>query len=109
MVFTSLLKNIYPIFQLCGRIALEVIKLYKKDAKYTFMLNKEQREKFKMYCKIMKVSPSDMLCEVVYNFNEDVDRIIEMKDMSEIQDMLQGKFNKATEEISLLKAERKNQ
>lgn len=60
-----------------------------------------------MYCKMMKVSPSDMLVEVVENFNNDVDKIIQMKDVSELQEMLQGKFQVANSEIELLKANKK--
>lgn len=76
----------------------------KKDAKYTFMVNKEEREKFKMYCRLMKVSPSDLLGEVILNFNSDVDKIIEMQNVDELQDMLQGKFTQAQMEIEHLKA-----
>lgn len=78
----------------------------KKDSKYTFNINKEQKEKFKAYCKMVKMSPSDILIEVIENFNNDVDKIIQMKDVSELQEMLQGKFQVASNEIELLKAKK---
>lgn len=78
----------------------------KKDSKYTFNINKEQKEKFKAYCKLVKMSPSDMLIEVIENFNNDVDKIVQMKDVSELQEMLQGKFQVANNEIELLKVKK---
>ena len=78
--------------------------ILKKDAKYTFNINMEEREKFKMYCKLMKVSPSELLGEVILNFNADVDRIIKMKEVGELQEMMQGKFAQAQAEIDVIKA-----
>lgn len=79
----------------------------KKDAKYTFLVNREEREKFKMYCRVMNVSPSDLLGEVVFNFNRDAEQIIKMKDIDELQAMLEGKYIQGKSEIASLKAERK--
>lgn len=79
----------------------------KKDAKYTFVINREEREKFKNYCRLVKVSPSDMLCEVVYNFNKDAEKVIKMKEIDELYDMLDGKYIQGKSEIASLKAERK--
>ena len=78
-----------------------------KDSKYAFRVNKEVKDKFKMYCKVINVSPSDILSEIMINFNNDVDRIIEMKSIDELQAMLQGKFDQAQLEIGSLKAEKK--
>lgn len=78
-----------------------------KNSKYAFRVNKEVKDKFKMYCKVINVSPSDILSEIMINFNNDVDRIIEMKSIDELQAMLQGKFDQAQLEIDSLKAERK--
>lgn len=76
----------------------------KKDAKYTFLVNMEEREKFKMYCRLMRVSPSDLLGEVIFNFNRDAEKIIKMKSVDELQEMLEGKYSQGVEEINSLKA-----
>ena len=78
-----------------------------KDSKYAFRVNKEVKDKFKMYCKVMNISPSDILSEIMINFNNDVDKIIEMKNVDELQAMVQGKFAQAQMEIDSLKAEKK--
>ena len=78
----------------------------KKDAKYTFVINREEREKFKNYCRLVKVSPSDMLCEVVYNFNKDAEKVIKMKEIDELYDMLDGKYYEGVSEIDTLKAKK---
>ena len=79
----------------------------RKDAKYTFLINKEEREKFKTYCRVMNVSPSDLLGEVVFNFNRDAEQIIKMKEIDELQAMLECKYVQGKKEIDALKAERK--
>lgn len=79
----------------------------KKDAKYTFMINREEREKFKMYCKLMRYSPSELLGEVILNFNRDAEKIIKMKSVDELQEMLEGKYSQGIDEINALKAEKK--
>ena len=38
-----------------------------KDSKYAFRVNKEVKDKFKMYCKVMNISPSDILSEIMIN------------------------------------------
>ena len=77
-----------------------------KDSKYAFRVNKEVKDKFKMYCKVMNISPSDILSEIMINFNNDVDKIIEMKKVDELQAMVQGKFAQAQMEIDSLKAKK---
>lgn len=77
-----------------------------KDSKYAFRVNKEVKDKFKMYCKVMNISPSDILSEIMVNFNNDVDKIIEMKNVDELQAMVQGKFAQAQMEIDSLKAKK---
>lgn len=77
-----------------------------KDSKYAFRVNKEVKDKFKMYCKVMNISPSDILSEIMVNFNNDVDKIIEMKNIDELQAMVQGKFVQAQREIDVLKVEK---
>lgn len=77
-----------------------------KDSKYAFRVNKEVKDKFKMYCKVMNISPSDILSEIMINFNNDVDKIIEMKNVDELQAMVQGKFAQAQMEIDSLKAKK---
>ena len=79
----------------------------KKDSRYDFRVNKELKDKFKMYCKVMNISPSDVLSEVMVDFTNSVDKIIEMKSIEELQAMIQGKFEQVQEELDSLKAERK--
>jgi len=77
-----------------------------KNSKYTFRVDEEVKDKFKMYCKIMKISPSDMLSEIMVNFNSDVDKIIQMKEVEELQAMMQGKFVQAEKDMELIKAKK---
>ena len=77
-----------------------------KDSKYAFRVNKEVKDKFKMYCKVMNISPSDILSEIMIDFNNNVDEIIEMKSIDELQAMVQGKFIQAQREIDTLKAKK---
>lgn len=79
----------------------------KKDSRYDFRVNKELKDKFKMYCKVMNISPSDVLSEVMVDFTNNVDKIIEMKSIEELQAMMQGKFEQVQEELDSLKAEKK--
>lgn len=78
-----------------------------KNSKYAFRVNKEVKDKFKMYCKVMNISPSDVLSEVMVDFTNNVDKIIEMKSIEELQAMIQGKFEQVQEEFDSLKAEKK--
>ena len=78
-----------------------------KDSKYAFRVNKEVKDKFKMYCKVMNISPSDILSDIMIDFNNSVDKIIEMKNIDELQAMVQGKFIQVQKEIDALKAKRK--
>ena len=71
----------------------------KKDSRYDFRVNKELKDKFKMYC--------DVLSEVMVDFTNNVDKIIEMKSIEELQAMIQGKFEQVQEELDSLKAEKK--
>lgn len=77
-----------------------------KDSKYSFIVNREVKEKFKRYCKTLNISPSDILSEIMINFNNDVDKVIQMKDASELQAMLQGKVAKVENEIELIRAKK---
>ena len=79
----------------------------KKDSRYDFRVNKELKDKFKMYCKVMNISPSDVLSEVMVDFTNNVDKIIEMKSIEELQAMIQGEFEQVQEELDSLKAEKK--
>lgn len=78
----------------------------KKDSRYDFRVNKELKDKFKMYCKVMNISPSDVLSEVMVDFTNNVDKIIEMKSIEELQAMIQGKFEQVQEELDSLKAKK---
>ena len=78
-----------------------------KDSKYAFRVNKGVKDKFKMYCKVMNISPSDILSDIMIDFNNSVDKIIEMKNIDELQAMVQGKFIQVQKEIDTLKAKRR--
>jgi len=77
-----------------------------KNSKYSFRVDEEVKDRFKMYCKIMKISPSDMLSEIMVNFNRDVDKIIQMKSVEELHAMMQGKFVQAEQEMEQVKAKK---
>lgn len=77
-----------------------------KNARYTFRLNGDMRDRFKMYCKIMNISPSDFLSEVIESFNADAERIIKMQNVDELQEMFKEKVLNGQKEIDILKAER---
>lgn len=79
----------------------------KKDDKYSFRINKEVKDKFKAYCKVMGISPSDVLCDIMVQFNRDAEQIIRMKDIDELQLMLEGKYTQGKKELDALKAERR--
>lgn len=71
-----------------------------KNARYTFRVNDEVRDKFKAYCKMMNISPSDILSEIMINFINDVDRIVEMQNINELQEMVQRKFARLQSEVN---------
>lgn len=70
-----------------------------KDSKYTIRVNKEIKDKFKVYCKMMDVSPSDMFLQVMLEFNETCDQIAKMKDVSELQAMYQAKVSEGQKKV----------
>ena len=71
----------------------------KKDSNYTFRCNEELKEKFKMLCKIGKVSPSDVLENVMQEFCDMAERVMEMDDVSQLRDMFQEKVSCASDEL----------
>lgn len=78
-----------------------------KDARYTFRLNGDMKDKFQIYCKMMKISPSDVLIEVIQEFNDNAEEIIQMQDINELQEMFRKKVQIGQREIDTLKAKRK--
>lgn len=78
-----------------------------KDSKYAFRVNKEVKDKFKMYCKVMNISPSDVFAEMMLEFNDNAEKIIKMKSIDELHEMLEGKYAQGVEEINSLKAKKK--
>lgn len=77
-----------------------------KDSKYAFRVNKSVKDKFKMYCKVMNISPSDILSDIMIEFNRDAEKIIKMKSVDELQEMLEGKYAQGVDEINSLKADK---
>jgi len=77
-----------------------------KDSKYAFRVNKGVKDKFKMYCKVMNISPSDILSDIMIEFNRDAEKIIKMKSVDELQEMLEGKYAQGVDEINSLKADK---
>lgn len=77
-----------------------------KNAKYTFVCNREVREEFKALCKLCGLSPSDMLQEVMIEFNENTKKIAKMKDVSEVRSLLQEKMDFASNEIQYFEEHR---
>lgn len=78
-----------------------------KNSTYTFRVDQECKDKFKVYCRIMNVSPSDVLSEVMTDFNNVVDEIVKMKNIDDLQAMVQSKFVSVQNELDLLKAKRR--
>ena len=78
-----------------------------KNARYTFRVGSEIKDKFRMYCKVMNVSPSDVLTEVMVEFNNNAEQIIQMRDIAELQEMFRQKVLKGQMEIDSLKAMKK--
>lgn len=79
----------------------------KKDVRYTFRTVESVRDNFMAYCKIAKISPSDVLTECMQEFNCSVESIIKMENVEELKELMQDKFSKAEKEIELLKANKK--
>ena len=71
----------------------------KKNSNYTFRCNEELKEKFKMLCKIGKVSPSDVLENVMQEFCDMAEKVMEMDDVSQLRDMFQEKVTYASNEL----------
>ena len=65
------------------------------------------KDKFQIYCKMMKISPSDVLIEVIQEFNDNAEEIIQMQDINELQEMFRKKVQIGQREIDTLKAKRK--
>lgn len=80
-----------------------------KNSTYTFRVDEDCKKKFKIYCKMMNVSPSDVLTEVMREFNDSTEQIIQMRDISELQEMFRQKVLLGQKEIDSLKAEKKQQ
>lgn len=77
-----------------------------KNSNYTFRCNEVLKERFKMLCKISKVSPSDVLQEVMLEFCDNAERIMQMKDVTELRQLFIDKMDIADKEIR--KAENKH-
>ena len=75
-----------------------------KNSTYTFRVEQECKDKFKIYCKMMNVSPSDVLTEVMKEFNDNAEQIMQMRDISELQEMFRQKVQIGQKEIDSLKA-----
>lgn len=80
-----------------------------KNARYTFRLNSNVKDKFQMYCKIMNVSPSDFLSEVIEGFNVDAERIIKMRNVDELQEMFKEKVLSGQREIDSIRVRKEQQ
>lgn len=53
---------------------------------------------------MMNVSPSDVLTEVMKEFNDNAEQIMQMRDISELQEMFRQKVQMGQKEIDSLKA-----
>lgn len=70
----------------------------KKD-RYAIRCNREVKREFMALCRVVGVSPSDVLQSVMIEFNENTKRIANMKDITEIQALLQEKMDYASDKI----------
>lgn len=73
-----------------------------KNSKYTFRCNDKLKEDFQVFCKVGGVSPSDVLQTVMLEFNEMAQKVMAMKDVTELRDLLQSSINRANEEMDEL-------
>lgn len=73
-----------------------------KNSTYTFRVEQDCKDKFKIYCKIMNVSPSDVLTEVMRGFNSDAEKIIKMQNISELQEMFRQKVLEGQKELDVV-------
>lgn len=78
------------------------MKKYVKDSSYNIRTNKELKEKFKDYCKIMNVSPSDVLLNVMIEFNDNAEKIIAMQDVKELRALFNEKMSNADKEMQVI-------
>ena len=76
----------------------------KKNSSYTFRVDEECKNKFQIYCKMINISPSDVLSEVMKEFNSNAEEVIKMKDIDELQEMYRRKVAEGQKEIDSLKA-----
>lgn len=74
----------------------------KKNDRYAIRCNRELKKEFMALCRVVGVSPSDVIQSVMIEFNENTKRIANMKDISEIQALLQEKMNYVSDEIQHL-------
>ena len=74
----------------------------KKNDRYAIRCNRELKKEFMALCRVVGVSPSDVIQSVMIEFNENTKRIANMKDISEIQSLLQEKMNYVSDEIQHL-------
>lgn len=70
-----------------------------KNSNYTFRCNEDLKERFKILCKIGKVSPSDVLENVMQEFVDMAERVMEMEDVNQLREMFQEKVNCASMEL----------
>ena len=80
----------------------DYMKKYVKDTTYNLRTNKELKEKFQDYCKIMNISPSDVLLNVMIEFNDNAEKIIAMRDIKELRSLFNEKMNIADKEMQCL-------
>lgn len=71
----------------------------KKNSNYTFRCNEDLKERFKILCKIGKVSPSDVLENVMQEFVDMAEKVMEMDDVSQLRNMFQEKVDYASSEL----------
>lgn len=71
----------------------------KRNSTYTFRCDEELKEKFKMLCKIGKVSPSSVLQDVMMEFCDNAEKIMNMEDITELRNLFIDKMNIADNEI----------
>lgn len=70
-----------------------------KDDRYSVRCNRQLKMEFMALCRVVGVSPSDVIQSIMIEFNENTKRIANMKDISEIQALFQEKINLANNEI----------
>lgn len=70
-----------------------------KSSRYSIRCDEALKERYKKLCKVANVSPSDIIQSAMLEFCNNTERILEMKDITELRNLLQEKVDIVEESI----------